>query len=66
MRIRVDEDAYCIQYVYLQGDGHALDFGLVTLQRVAVCVLLIFQEIFRVQFELSGVSSKLVELQKDL
>ena len=64
MRFRVVEDTYCIQYVYLQGDGHALDFGLVTLQRVAVCVLLIFQEIFRMEFELSGVSSKLVELRK--
>ena len=66
MQIRRDEDAFHIQYVYLQGDGYALDFGLVSLQRVAECVLRIFQELFPVEFGSSGVSSKLVELQKDL
>ena len=66
MRLRRDEDTYQIQYVYMQGDGYALDFGLVSLQLVAECVLRIFQEIFPMEFGSSGVSSKLVELQKDL
>ena len=57
MRLRRDEDAH-IQYVYLQGDGYALDFGLVSLQRVAECVLRIFQEIFPMEFGSSGVSSR--------
>ena len=66
MRYRGDEDAYQIQYIYLQGEGYALVFGLASLQRVAECVLHIFEEIFPFEFESSGVSSKLVELQKDL
>ena len=66
MRIRRDEDAAHIQYLYMQDDVYALDFGLVSLQRVAECVLRIFQELFPMEFGSSGVSSKLVELQKDL
>lgn len=51
---------------YLIGDGIALDHSLRSLAQVGVCVLLIFQVIFQERFELLGVSSELIELQKEL
>ena len=55
-----------VNSIYLHSDGLVLDHSLRTLAQVGVCVLLIFQEIFREQFELLGVSSELLKLQKGL
>ena len=49
---------------YLNSDG--IDNSLRTLAQVGVCVLLIFQEIFRERFELLGVSSELPKLREGL
>ena len=49
---------------YLNSDG--IDNSLRTLAQAGVCVLLIFQEIFRERFELLGVSSELPKLREGL
>ena len=64
--IKENENQKDFKLIYLHGDGLVLDHSLRTLAQVGVCVLLIFQEIFREQFELSGVSSELLKLQKSL
>ena len=60
------EDRKDFSTIYLHGDGPVLDGSLRTLAQVGVCVLLIFQEIFRERFELLGVSSKLQNLREGL
>ena len=62
--IRIEEKE--INLIYLHGDVLVLDHSLLTVAQVGVCVLLIFQEIFREQFELLGVSSELLKLRKSL
>ena len=64
--IEEKENQKDLNLIYLHGDGLVLGHSLLTVAQVGVCVLLIFQEIFREQFELLGVSSELLKLQKSL
>ena len=66
LTIEKKENQTDLNLIYLHSDGLVLDHSLRTLAQVGVCVLLIFQEIFREQFELLGVSSELLKLRKGL
>ena len=66
LRIMKKEDHKDYNTTYLHSDRFAIDYSLRTLAQVGVCVLHIFQEIFRARFELLGVSSELSQLQEGL
>lgn len=54
------------EQIYLHGDGISLDYGFKSLAQTGVCVLEIFQNIFKARFELLGVRSELLDLRKGL
>ena len=65
LKIEEKENRKDFTLIYLHGDGTVFDHSLQTLAQIGVCVLLIFQEIFRDKFELLGVSSELLKLRED-
>ena len=66
--VRVEEVATQKQVsnIYLHDGGLVLEHSLLTLAQVGACVLLIFQEIFREQFERLDISSELLRLREKL
>ncbi len=50
----------------LHGDGMPMEYGLKTTAQTGVCVLQIFQDVFKGRFELLGVRAKVLELRKGL
>ena len=52
--------------ICLHGDGIQLEYGLKTVAQTGICVLQVFQDVFKGRFELLGVRSSLLELRKGL
>ena len=60
------ENKMILNLIYLHKDGDVLEYSLRMLALSGLCVLHIFQEMFRDRFELCGVSSELLRLRKNL
>ena len=65
IRIERQDDQEFLKIIYLHQDGVALMHSLQYVQRVGLCVLLIFKLIFRELFDDSGVSSAVSEWLKE-
>ncbi len=65
-RIVETEDRVEISQIYLQGDGLALDYSLVTVSRIGIWALSIFQLLYAARWEILGVRAKLEQLRVGL
>jgi len=50
----------------LHGDGIPMQYGLKTTAQAGICILQIFQDVFKGRFELLGVRARVLELRKGL
>lgn len=65
-KIVESKDRIEISQIYLQGDGAALDYSIVTASRVGVWALSIFQLLYSAKWEILGIRAKLEQLRVGL